>query len=61
VSAFALALAVAESLNAGLLRKLILYPRGLAISESEILRLRLDETEHVSDVLRGEDKTENGN
>lgn len=60
VSVVALGLAVAESLNAGILRKLIRHLRDLAISESEILRLRLDEPEHVSDVLKGEDKTENG-
>jgi hypothetical protein len=56
-----LGLAVAESLNGGILRKLILYLRDIAISESEILRLRLDEPENVSDVLKGEDKTDNAN
>jgi hypothetical protein len=61
VSVVALGLAVAESLNGGILRKLILYLRDIAISESEILRLRLDEPENVSEVLKGEDKTDNGN
>lgn len=53
-----LVLAVAESLNSetGLLRKLILYLRGIAIPEHEVLRLRLDEPELVLTYYRA-DKT----
>jgi hypothetical protein len=45
-------LAVADSLNSGVLRKLVLYLRDLAIPEDEILRLRLDEPETISELLR---------
>jgi hypothetical protein len=47
----ALALAVAESLNSGILHRLILYLREIGIPQEEILRLRLDEPEHISDLL----------
>lgn len=52
---FGIALAVADSLNSGVLRKLILYLREIAIPKEEILRLRLDEPEQVSDVLSAEE------
>ena len=43
VTAFGIALAVADSLNSGVLRKLVLYLRDLAIPDEQIIRLRLDE------------------
>jgi hypothetical protein len=49
---FGIGLAVADSLNSGVLRKLVLFLRDLAIPEEEILRLRLDEPETISKVLR---------
>jgi hypothetical protein len=52
---FGVALAVADSLNAGVLRKLVLYLRDLAIPKEEILRLRLDEPEQVLEVLSVEE------
>ena len=53
---FGIALAVADSLNSGVLHKLILFLRdNIRIPKEEILRLRLDEPEQVSDVLRGEE------
>lgn len=51
LGAIGLALAVADSLDSGVLRKLILYLRDIAIPEEEILRLRLDEPEQVSAAL----------
>lgn len=60
VGAIGLALAVAESLNSGVLRKLVLFLRDINIPDTEILRLRLDEPEQVLNVLKGEDKTDNG-
>lgn len=47
----AFALAVADSLNSGVLRKLVLLLRDIAIPESEIIRLRLDEPENISEIL----------
>jgi hypothetical protein len=55
LEAFGIALAVADSLTSGVLHKLILYLRDIAIRDEEILRLRLDEPEQVSDVLRVEE------
>jgi hypothetical protein len=52
---FGVALALADSLNAGVLRKLVLYLRDLAIPKEEILRLRLDEPEQVLEVLSVEE------
>ena len=52
---FGVALAVADSLNSGVLRKLILFLRDIAIPKEEILRLRLDEPEQVLDVLNTEE------
>ncbi len=51
-----LALAVAESLNSdsGLLRKLVVYLRDIAIPEDEVLRLRLDEPEQVLTYYRAD-------
>src|SRR5206468_3550676 len=54
LAVIALVLAIAESLDSGVLRKLVGYLRDLAIPEEEILRLRLDEPEHVSEMLRVE-------
>ena len=54
------ALAVADSLDSGVLRKLILYLRDLAIPEEQILRLRLNEPEQVSDVLKMEQRETGG-
>lgn len=51
----ALALAFAESLNSGVLRKLILYLREIGISHDEILRFRLSEPEEVSAILSAEE------
>ena len=51
---FGVALAVADSLNSGVLRKLILFLRDIAIPQDEILRLRLDEPEQVLDVLNAD-------
>jgi hypothetical protein len=49
LGAIGLALAVAESLNSdsGLLRRLVVHLRDIAIPEDEVLRLRLDESEQV--------------
>lgn len=47
----ALAIAVADSLTSGFLRKLVLFLREIAISDSEIIRLRLDEPEKVLEIL----------
>ena len=52
---FGIALTVADSLDSGVLRKLILYLREIAIPKEEILRLRLAEPEQVSDVLSVEE------
>jgi hypothetical protein len=52
VTAFGIALAVADSLNSGVLRKLVLYLRDLAIPEEQIIRLRLDDPEKILEVPR---------
>jgi hypothetical protein len=52
LEAFGVGLAVADSLDDGVLRKLVLYLRDLALPKEEILRLRLDEPEKISEVLR---------
>jgi hypothetical protein len=52
MTAIGLALGIAESLHPGALRALIRYLRDLAIPEEEIIRLRLDEPEKVSKMLR---------
>ncbi len=49
----ALVLALAESLDDGVLRKLIRYLHELGISRNEILRLRLSEPENVDEELNG--------
>lgn len=54
IAVIGLALQVAESLKPGILRSLILYLREIAIPKEEILRLRLDEPEQVSEVITGE-------
>jgi hypothetical protein len=54
IAMIGLALQVAESLKPGILRALILYLREIAIPKEDILRLRLDEPEQVSEVLNGE-------
>ena len=50
----ALALAVAESLNSGVLRKLVLYLRRVEIPKDEILRLRLDEPDVITGIFTSE-------
>jgi hypothetical protein len=52
IAAISLALAVAESLHPNALRHLVLFLRDIAIPKEEILRLRLDEPEQVSEVLK---------
>jgi hypothetical protein len=52
ITAFGIALAVADSLNSGVLRKLVVYLRDLAIPEEQIIRLRLDEPEKILGVPR---------
>jgi hypothetical protein len=44
-------LAVGDSLHHGILRSLILFLRNLVIPKEEILRLRLDEPETISEIL----------
>ena len=56
VEGIALALAIADSLNDGVLRKLVLYLGKLEIPKGEILRLRLDEPEAITSILDEEDK-----
>lgn len=50
----ALAIQIADSLQGGSLRKLILYLRDIGISHEEIVRLRLDEPGQVLETLRSE-------
>jgi hypothetical protein len=52
LGAIGLALTVAESLHPGALRALIRYLGDLAIPEEQILRLRLDEPEKISEILQ---------
>lgn len=51
VSVIGLALAIADSLDDGVLRKLFLSLHDLGISRNEILRLRLSEPEDVDTIL----------
>jgi hypothetical protein len=52
IAAIALVIQIARELQpGGVLRKLILYLRELAISKDEILRLRLSEPEEVDKIL----------
>lgn len=51
LEAIGLVLAVADSLDSGVLRKLVLFLWGIAIPKEEILRLRLDEPEQISEIL----------
>jgi hypothetical protein len=51
VGGIALALQVAESLQPGILRKLVCFLRDLAIPQDEILRLRLAEPEEISEII----------
>jgi hypothetical protein len=60
VAILGLALQVAESLKPGVLRALILYLREIAIPEEEILRLRLDEPEHVAEIFADEEPKDRG-
>jgi hypothetical protein len=52
LAVLALAIQIADSLQAGSLRKLILYLQKIKIQEDEILRLRLDEPEQISKTLK---------
>jgi hypothetical protein len=51
VGYLAFALAVVESLNAGILHKLVLYLREIEIHKDEVLRLRLGKPEEISGIL----------
>lgn len=51
VGAVALGLQAVESFSPGALRSLVHYLRSLAIPEEQILRLRLDEPEKVSEMI----------
>ena len=51
MTAIGLVVSVSEALYPGGLRKLLLFLRDIAIPEEEILRLRLDEPENVSEVV----------
>jgi hypothetical protein len=54
LATMALALGVADSLNAGVLRRLVLFLLSLSIREEQIIRLRLDEPEKISKILRSQ-------
>lgn len=56
VAGIALGLQIVESLSPGALRSLVLFLRDMAIPEEQILRLRLDEPENISEVLSDADK-----
>jgi hypothetical protein len=60
VAAVALVIAVADSFSHddGVLRRLVVYLRNLAIPEEEILRLRLDEPEKILTYSRADKKPE---
>jgi hypothetical protein len=60
IGVIALVLAVADSLDSGVLHKLVLYLRNLEIPEDEILRLRLDEPENVLAHYRRGARTRSG-
>lgn len=51
MAAIGLGLTIAESLHPHLLRDLVLYLRDLTIPEEQILRLRLDEPDSISQIL----------
>jgi hypothetical protein len=51
MAAVALGLQVVESFHPHVLRDLVLYLRDLAIPEEQIIRLRLEEPEKISQVL----------
>src|ERR1039458_8574714 len=51
IGVIALVLQIAEALEPGILRKLILYLHKLPISRNEILRLRLSEPEDIDNIL----------
>lgn len=51
MTAIGLVISLSEALYPGGLRKLLLFLRDIAIPEEEILRLRLDEPENVSEVV----------
>ncbi len=58
MGAIGLALAVVESVHPHALRDLILFLRDIAIPEEQILRLRLDEPEKISQILSEPRKNE---
>ena len=47
-----LAITIEEAINPGGLRRLVLFLRDLLVSKGEILRLRLDEPEEITNILR---------
>ena len=51
LGAFGIALAITNSLDSGVLHKLIVYLRDIGIPKEQIVRLRLDEPEQASAVL----------
>jgi hypothetical protein len=55
VAVIGLAIQIAESLKPGSLRSLILYLRKIKIPREEILRLRLDEPEQISETLNSKE------
>jgi len=54
VEAVGLVLGVADSLHHGVLQKLVLFLRDIAVPEEEILRLRLSEPEDVLTYYRAD-------
>lgn len=54
LGAVGLVLQISESLSPGVLRRLVLFLRSIAIPENEIIRLRLDEPEKISAIYRAE-------
>lgn len=56
IGVISLALAVADSLDSGVLRKLVLFLRKLEIPQDEILRLRLAEPDVITEILDDKDE-----
>jgi hypothetical protein len=56
IEVISLALAVADSLDNGVLRKLVLFLRKLEIPQEEILRLRLAEPCAIAEILDDKDE-----
>lgn len=56
IGGICLALAVSDSLNNGVLRKLVIFLRKLEIPQDEILRLRLAEPCAIAEILDDKDE-----